>query len=188
MEISAIIWVILLVVIIMAFVAYNSIITAKNDVKNNQSTIQTVLQNRYDLIPNLIQVVQQYASHEKEIIENIASMRAKMVSSWNQKMSLDEQNSLWWAMKSIFSLTETYPDLKANTNFINLQNQWSELEDRLQAARRGYNYAVTTLNNKKETFPSNIIASLVTLDDYKLFEGDQAAQTAPSAKDLFANK
>lgn len=169
-------------------ILYNSIIKAKNDVENNKSTIQTVLQNRYDLIPNLVQVVQQYASHEKDIIEHVAMMRAQMVSSGNTKLSSEEQNSLWWAMKSIFSLAETYPDLKANTNFINLQNQWSELEDRLQAARRWYNYAVTTLNNKKETFPSNLIASFVKTEEYQLFEGQEVAQNAPSAKDLFANK
>ena len=169
-------------------VLYNGLIKAKNDVENNKSTIQTVLQNRYDLIPNLVQVVQQYASHEKNIIEHVATMRANMVSAGNTKLSLEEQNSLWGAMKSIFSLSETYPDLKANTNFINLQNQWSELEDRLQAARRWYNYAVTTLKNKKETFPSNLVASLVQTEAYELFEWQEQAQSAPSAKDLFANK
>jgi LemA protein len=181
-----IIWSFVLFVFII--VLYNGIIKAKNDVENNKSTIQTVLQNRYDLIPNLVQVVQQYTSHEKSIIENVSTMRAQMVSAGNTKLSSEEQNSLWWAMKSIFALSENYPDLKANTNFINLQNQWSELEDRLQAARRWYNYAVTTLKNKKETFPSNLIASLVKTEEYELFEGQEIAQNAPSAKDLFANK
>ena len=179
---------IIVITIIYFIYLYNTIIKAKNDVENNKSTIQTVLQNRYDLIPNLVQVVQQYASHEKNIIEQVSTMRAQMVSAGNTKLSPEEQNSLWWAMKSIFSLSETYPDLKANTNFINLQNQWSELEDRLQAARRWYNYAVTILNNKKETFPSSIFASLIKTEEYALFEWQEIAQNAPSAKDLFANK
>ena len=188
-EVWFLLWWVWLILVIVFAVIYNNLIHAKNDVENNKSTIQTVLQNRYDLIPNLVEVVKQYVGHEQKVIEQVTTMRAELVQQKNvDAKSIKGDATLTWALKTVFALSESYPDLKANTNFIKLQYQWSELEDRLQAARRWYNYAVTILINKKETFPSNIIAGMMNLSVYELFEWSLESQNAISAKDLFAAK
>lgn len=95
------------------------------------------------------------------------------------------ENMLSGTLKSIFALAENYPDLKANQNFIALQNQWAEIEDRMQAARRSYNAAVKAFVDKKQMFPSNIVASMMSLPDYPMFEANAAAKASPTAKELF---
>lgn len=102
------------------------------------------------------------------------------------KEKLAGENALSGTLKSIFALGENYPDLKANENFINLQNEWTNIEENLQAARRAYNAAVKFLNNKKEMFPSNLIASMMTFKEYPLFEAEEEAKETLDAKDLFA--
>lgn len=189
MVIGLICWWLAFIILVSLLLTYNSIIGAKNDVENNKSTIQTILQNRYDLIPNLVEVVKQYTKHEQKMIEQVTTMRAQLIQQNTiTKESAKDDATLSWTLKTVFALSENYPDLKANANFIKLQDQWSELEDRLQAARRWYNYAVTTLINKKEMFPSNIIAGIMNIPQYELFEGSQEAQKAISAKDLFTTK
>ena len=189
MIIGLIFWGFIFIVLVSLLLTYNGIIGAKNDVENNQGTIQTILQNRYDLIPNLVEVVKQYTTHEQKMIEQVTTMRAQLVQQKTiTKESAKDDATLAWALKTVFALSENYPDLKANANFIKLQDQWSELEDRLQAARRWYNYAVISLTNKKEMFPSSVIAGMMNLPVYELFEWSQEAQTNISAKDLFAAK
>jgi LemA protein len=118
-----------------------------------------VFQNRYDLIPNLVEVVKQYVSHEKSLLEDVTKIRSNAMKSEEvTKEKLDQENMLSGTLKSIFALSENYPDLKANENFIQLQNQWTEIEERMQAARRSYNSSVKALNDKKQMIPSNIIA------------------------------
>ena len=172
---------------VLAIWIYNSLISAKNNAEESKSAIDTVFQNRYDLIPNLVEVVKQYAKHEKETLEGVVKMRSNLVDSWWEptKERFAEENMLSWTMKSIFALSENYPDLKADKSFIQLQNQWTEIEDRLQGARRAYNAAVKALRNKKEMFPSNIIAWMMTLPVYDMFEADEVAKVTPKAKDLF---
>ena len=177
-------WVIF--VIIIAWI-YNKVISAKNNANESKSAIDTVFQNRYDLIPNLIEVVKQYASHEKDVLIQVTQARSNAMS-WQEmtKEKLQNENTLSWTMKSIFALSENYPDLKANQNFINLQNQWSEIEDRLQAARRAYNAAVKELDNVKQQFPSNIIAWMMTIEKYEMYEADENARKSLDAKKLFS--
>lgn len=178
---------VIVVVLVIVFIGmYNGIVASKNQVEESYSAIDTVFQNRYDLIPNLVQVVQQYASHEKDILENVTKLRSNAMN--NQELTqekLENENMLSGTMKSIFALSENYPDLKANQNFIQLQNQWTEIEDRMQAARRGYNAAVKALNNKKEQIPTNIVAGMMSLKDYPMFEADAQARESLNAKDLF---
>lgn len=181
----------LIVVWVLFFiVTYNSIVKTKNIVKESFSSIDTVLQNRYDLIPNLVQVVKQYMAHESGVITQVTELRASLMSNSNKTWAerFEQENALQAGLKSIFAVAENYPDLKASTNFLELQNQWSEIEDRLQWARRAYNSAVKELNNKKEMFPSNIIAGMMTLEDYKMFEAEVLAKTEKmDAKKMFTS-
>lgn len=178
------------IALIYVIATYNSIIGTKNTANESLSAIDTVLQNRYNLIPNLVELVKQYMAHEAGLINKVSEMRAKLVASgdkWSAERFADE-NSLAAGMKSIFAIAENYPDLKASSNFLELQTQWSEMEDRLQWARRAYNAAVKALNNKKEMFPSNIVASMMTLPVLNMFEAEEAAKVEKmDAKAMFAN-
>lgn len=176
-----------LLILLYCIVTYNSIIRAKNTVDESFSSIDTVLQNRYDLIPNLIATVKQYMQHESWIMEKVSEMRAKLLST-TDKTSAERfatENELQAGMKSIFALSENYPDLKASNNFLELQTQWSEIEDRLQGARRAYNAAVKEIRNKQETFPSNIVAKIAHIKPYEMFEAVESARTNLDAKSLF---
>lgn len=169
-------------------VTYNSIINSKNTVNEAFSAIDTVLQNRYNLIPNLVEVVKQYMSHEASLINKVSEMRSQLISNGNKwsKDRFDGENELQAWMKSIFAIAENYPDLKASNNFLELQTQWSELEDRLQGARRAYNAAVKDINNKKEMFPSNLVAKLITIPEWAMFEAEVAARVEKiDAKSMF---
>mgnify|MGYP002776068490 CR=1 FL=1 len=159
-------------------VTYNSIINAKNSTGEAFSAIDTVLQNRYNLIPNLVEVVKKYAAHEVAVFDKVSEMRAALLSNTDKWSSerFSKENELQSTMKSLFAVAENYPDLKASTNFLELQTQWAELEDRLQWARRAYNSAVKMLNNKKEMFPSNMVAKMMTLPEYAMFEAEEAAR------------
>ena len=181
---------ILIVVAIIAIVIYNGVISAKNKCAESKSAIDTVLQNRYDLIPNLVEVVKQYVTHEKTVLEDITKLRsAAMETKDLSKDKLDKENQISGTLKTIFALSENYPDLKANQNFIQLQNQRAEIEDRLQAARRWYNAAVKVLNDKKQMFPSSLFAAKMTIPAYDMFEvtWEEVKQNL-SAKELFISK
>lgn len=181
-----IVWIVVLVIAVIYFVTYNSIIRTRNSVEENISAIDTVFQNRYDLIPNLVEVVKQYASHEKTLLEDITKLRSNAMSGQDMtKEKLANENALSGTLKSIFALAENYPDLKANQNFINLQNQWTEIEDRMQAARRSYNASVKALRDIRQMFPSSIVASMMTLKTYDMFEAATEARESLDAKELF---
>lgn len=181
-------WLLAFIIIYFIF-TYNSIINTKNTVKESFSSIDTVLQNRYNLIPNLVEVVKQYMQHESWVISKVTELRANLMSNSN-KSSLErfaQENELQAGLKSIFAVAENYPDLKASANFLELQTSWSEIEDRLQWARRAYNASIKELNNKKEMFPSNIVASMMTIEDYKMFEADSSARVEKlDAKAMFS--
>lgn len=167
---------------------YNSIISAKNNVSESLSAIDTVMQNRYDLIPNLVEVVKQYASHESGIFSKVTEMRSALMTQGNTATPdrFAGENQLQSTMKSLFAVAENYPDLKASTNFLELQTQWTELEDRMQGARRAYNSSVKVLNDKKQMFPSNIIAQMMSIPEFAMYEAtEEAKKTVPSAKELF---
>lgn len=177
-------------VLALVFIAiYNGIIGAKNNAAESFSAIDTVLQNRYDLIPNLVEVVKQYASHESGTLTKITDLRSKLLSNHDASPErFQQENALYSGMKSIFAIAENYPDLKASANFLELQAQWSEIEDRLQGARRAYNAAVKELQNKKEMFPTNVVAGMMTIPAYPMYEADETAKSfKPDAKSLFNN-
>ena len=180
------IFAVVLVVLIYVFL-YNSIISAKNRIEEAKSSIDVFLQNRYDLIPNLVEVVKKYMEHEKNTLTKLTELRTELVKmSWQTtKDRFDKENMLSSALKSIFAVAENYPDLKASQNFIALQNQWAEIEDNIAASRRTYNAALKDLNDKKQMIPYNLIAWGMNLPDYDYFEADEKAKEALNAKELF---
>lgn len=182
-----ILWIFFLVALVIFIVIYNSIIRTRNSVEENVAAIDTVFQNRYDLIPNLVEVVKQYASHEKTLLEWVTKLRSGAMSGQDMsKEKLETENALSGTLKSIFALAENYPDLKANENFINLQNEWTEIEDKMQAARRSYNASVKTLRDMKQMFPSNIVAGFMTIKEYDMFEASVESRQSLDAKELFS--
>lgn len=160
---------------------YNGFVTLRNRVKEAWSDIEVQMKRRYDLIPNLVETVKGYASHESGTLEKVIQARnmAMAVKPGDVKQLAASENILSGALKSMFALSENYPTLQANANFLELQRELRDTEDKLQAARRFYNGNVLSLNTKIETFPSNIVAALFHFERRAFFEleGAEAAAT-----------
>jgi LemA protein len=169
-------WVILAVitVLIIAIIGmYNSLIRLKSRVYEAWSDIDVQLKRRYDLIPNLVETVKGYAAHERETLEKVVNARnAAMAaqSGGNAKTQAEAENVLSGTLKSIFALSENYPDLKANQNFLELQRELTDTEDKIQASRRFYNGNVRDFNTKLEVFPTNIMAGMLGFKRREFFE------------------
>ena len=182
------IWTIVILAVLVLYIisVYNSLVVARQRVKEAWSTIDTQLKRRYDLIPNLLETVKGYMKHEKGTFLAVVEARnsAMKASSTTQKGKAEE--NLSGALKSLFALSESYPDLKANTNFLELQKDIKDTEDKIQATRQFYNTVVLTLNTKIEMFPSNIFANLFHFQKAQFFEMDEAetkaAKKAPTIK------
>ncbi|MDR3547640.1 MAG: LemA family protein [Candidatus Pacebacteria bacterium] len=165
----AIIVIILLIVIGM----YNGFITKVNRTKEAWADIDVQLKRRYDLIPNLVETVKGYAAHESSAFENVTKARAEAISASSAGTATSRaaaENQLSGALKSLFAVSEAYPDLKANQNFLELQRELSDTEDKIQAARRFYNTNVRDLNTAIEQFPGNMIAGQFHIQKMDLFE------------------
>lgn len=171
--------------IIRAIVTYNKIISIKNNVKETSSTIDVLLKNRFDLIPNLVEAVKGYTKHETEILNQLTAMRSNMMENSHDKEKFDVENGLSNTLKSVFAVAENYPDLKANENFMLLQKQLETIEDKIQASRRGYNASVKELYDNKEQFPSSIIANNMDIPHYDMFEATQDERSNISTEKLF---
>lgn len=153
--------------------AYNKFVTLRNATKEAWSDIEIQLKRRYDLIPNLINTVKGYMQHESGTLEKVVSARsAAMNSSGQMKEMSQNESALSSTLKSIFALAENYPELKANTNFLELQRELRDTEDKIQASRRFYNGNVLVLNTAIEQFPSNIVASMFHVEKKDFFELD----------------
>ena len=151
--------IILALIVLGVVVIYNSLVALRNRTKEAWADIEVQLKRRYDLIPNLVNSVKGYASHESSVFENVTIARnAAMGAQGPTTGHAQAENMLTGALKSVFALAEAYPDLKANTNFLALQSELSDTENKIQAARRFYNANVRDLNTKIEVFPSNILA------------------------------
>lgn len=162
--------IILVILIVLICVGYNSLIKLKNMVKDQWSQIDILLKRRYDLIPNLVEVVKGYASHEKETLEAVINARNKATTSNSIEESVNANNELQGALNRLFALSEAYPNLKANTNFLDLQSNLKETEDKISYARQFYNDSVLKYNNKVEMIPTNIVAMLFGFKKYQFFE------------------
>jgi len=156
---------------------YNGLIKMKNRVDEADSDIDVQLKRRHDLIPNLLATVKGYAAHEKGTFEAVTKARTAAMEAMagnNTQAKAEAENMLSGALKSIFALSENYPDLKANQNFLELQRELTDTEDKIQASRRFYNGNVRDFNIKIETFPSNIIAGMMNFVKREYFEIDEA--------------
>ncbi|BAI80600.1 conserved hypothetical protein [Deferribacter desulfuricans SSM1] len=161
----------LIILIILGLIYYyNKFIKLKNQVDESWSGIDVQLKRRYDLIPNLVETVKGYAKHEKETLENVIKARNMAMNATNIEEKAQAENMLTGALKTIFALAENYPDLKANENFLNLQNTLNEIEDNIQNARRYYNAVVRDYNILCESFPSVIIANMFNFKKREFFE------------------
>ncbi len=176
-------WIIggVVVVAIVAFVitTYNTLVRLRNKVKNAFAQIDTQLQRRFDLIPNLVETVKGFATHEKELLENVAASRSGYMNASTNGEKMAMNNQLTAGLRSLFAVAENYPDLKANANFLKLQDELSETEDKVTYARQFYNDAVTIYNDKIQMFPGNMVAGIFGFREEELFNTDDAAKEAP---------
>ncbi len=152
---------------------YNGLVQARNKVRDQFSQIDVQLKKRADLIPNLVETVKGYAKHEEGTLENVIKARNTYLTADSVDAKVEASSEMSSAISKLFALAESYPDLKANTNFLDLQNQLKEIEDKIGYARQFYNDAVLMYNNKTEMFPSSIIASLFNFKTEKFFEASE---------------
>ena len=164
--------VIALVVILALYVVatHNKLVELKNRVKDQWAQIDVQLKRRFDLIPNLVETVKGYAKHESETLENVVKARNTYLSATTNEDAIKANNALTGAISKLFALSESYPDLKANTNFVQMQTDLKEVEDKIASARQFYNDTVLQYNNKIQMFPSNIIASMFHYKTETYFE------------------
>ena len=159
---------------------YNGLVTLRNRVEEAWSDITVQLKRRTDLIPNLVNSVKGYASHEKEVFEKVTEARSAIMNAQGVADTAQAENMLEGALKSLFAVAEAYPDLKANQNFLQLQQELVDTEDKIQASRRFYNGGVRDLNTKIQTFPTNVIAGMFGFNTKEFFEvEDRAAIEQP---------
>jgi LemA protein len=181
-----ILWILLAVVVVVAawlVFTYNGLVTLKNRVEEAWSDIDVQLKRRYDLIPNLISTVKGYAAHEAGTFEKVTAARTAAMAATSPHDKAVAENALSSTLKSIFALSEAYPDLKANTNFLKLQDELSDTENKVQASRRFYNGNVRDFNTKLQVFPTNLIASMLGFVKREFFEiGNEAERAVPEVK------
>lgn len=179
------VWIILLVVVallaIYAIASYNSLIRGRNQVENSWSQIDVQLKRRIDLIPNLVETVKAYAAHEKSTLEAVINARnAAMAAPDTPHGQAEADNMMTGALRQLFALGEAYPDLKANQNFLALQEELTATEGRVAYARQFYNDSVLSYNNKLQQIPTVVFANLMNFERREYFEADEAARTAPN--------
>lgn len=165
------------VVLVFWFIAlYNGLIKLKNRVDESWSDIDVQLKRRYDLIPNLIQTVKGYAKHERELFEKVTEARSKAMQATGLQDKAQAENTLSETLKSLFAVAENYPDLKASANFAQLQDELSDTENKIQAARRFYNGLVRDFNTKIQIFPNNLFAGMLGFSKREFFELENEAE------------
>lgn len=169
---------ILVVLVFWAILSYNRFITLLNRAKEAWSDIDVQLKRRYDLIPNLVNTVKGYATHESEAFDNVVKARAQAMGAQNIVDKGKTENMLSSALKTVFAIAEAYPDLKANQNFLSLQTELSDTENKIQASRRFYNGNVRDLNIAVDSFPSNLVAKSFHFLKMELFTLDESEAAA----------
>ena len=169
--------IILVVIALLAvwlIVIYNGLIKLRNRVDEAWSDIDVQLKRRYDLIPNLINTVKGYASHEKEVFEKVTEARTRAMNAGTTNEKAEAENALSGTLKTLFAVSENYPELKANQNFLELQRELTDTEDKIMASRRFYNGNVRDFNTKIQVFPNNLIAGMLSFKVYEFFEAMEA--------------
>ena len=178
----------LLVVLLLLVFIYNGLVAKKNKVEESESDIDVMLKKRFDLIPNLVETVKAYMSHERETLVELTELRSQ---AQRGGLSMSEQNEIASKVsrmgRGLMIQVENYPDLKASNNFLQLQASWNEVEEQLAASRRGFNAAVNSYNNGLEQFPSNIMAQMMNYVTKEYIEVPEEEKGNISAKELFNN-
>jgi LemA protein len=173
-----VLWVVLGIVVVLAIagvVSYNRFVSQRNLIRDAWANIDTELRRRYDLIPNIVETVKGYAAHEREVFENVTRARAAATGATGSPAEqAAAEGPLVAALRQLFAVVENYPDLKANQNFLALQAELTNTEDRLQTARRFYNANVRDYNQRVQSVPSNVIANLFHFQEEEFFEVDEA--------------
>ena len=178
------VWIILAILVILALM-FNGIVRSKNRVDEAWSDIDVQLKRRYDLIPNLVSTVQGYAAHESGVFQKVTEARTAAMGAGSLNDKLAKENALAGTLKSLFAVAEAYPDLKANQNFLQLQSDLTDTEDKIQAARRFYNGNVRDYNTKLMVFPTNLFASMFGFTKKDFFGIDEAGPEAQPVKVQF---
>ena len=171
-------WIVLGVVVLFGLIfmgMYNRLVALRNRIDNAWSQIDVQLRRRYDLIPNLVNTVKGYAAHEKEIFENVAAARSAGINAKSVPEQAQAENQITQALRQLFAVVENYPDLKANQNFLSLQEELTGTEGRIAFARQFYNDQVLTYNNAVQQFPSAIVAGMFGFKKRDFFEIEEAA-------------
>jgi LemA protein len=173
------VWIVLALVVlaaIYALITYNGLISMRNRIENAWAQIDVQLKRRYDLIPNLVETVKGYASHERETLEEVVQARNMAMAAQGPHDQAAAENMITGALKSVFALSEAYPDLKANQNFLNLQEELTGTEGRIAYARQFYNDSVYSYNTKIQSVPANLIAKQFSFLEREYFEVDDASR------------
>lgn len=179
MPITWIILIIIAVLVIAMILMYNNLVRLRQRVKEAWSDIDVQLKRRYDLIPNLVETVKGYATHERELLEKVTEARTRAMGADSPKEKAEAENMLSGTLKTLFAVSENYPQLKANENFLELQRELSDTENKIQAARRFYNGNVMEMNTKIQSFPSNIVAGMFGFKEEEFFELEEEAAKEP---------
>jgi LemA protein len=167
-----VIGVLVVLLVLWVILAYNGLVSRRNRVDNAWSQIDVQLKRRHDLIPNLVETVKGYAAHERQTLEAVTQARNMAVRAEGPQQQAEAENVLTGALKSLFAVSEAYPDLKANQNFLNLQEELTSTEDRIAYARQFYNDSVLSYNTKIQQFPSVIIANSFNFEEREFFDAE----------------
>jgi LemA protein len=161
---------------------YNNLVGLRNRVKNSYAQIEVQLKRRNDLIPNLVETVKGYASHEKGVLEEVTNARTGVMNATTVEETIDADNQLTGALKTLFAVSENYPDLKANSNFQQLQSELTDTEDKISYARQFYNDVVLKYNNTCQQFPSSLLAKLLGFKEEEFFQAPEGETEVPEVK------
>ena len=170
------------VVVVAVIFIYNGLVSLRNEVRNSFAQIDVQLKRRNDLIPNLVETVKGYAKHEKQVLENVTKARSEMMKAQTVEEKGKASNMISDALKSLFAVSENYPDLKASQNFLQLQEEISGTENKIAYSRQHYNDMVMAFNNKREQFPSNLISSTFSFKEEQLFQTSEEERKNVSVK------
>ncbi len=176
MVVGIIVGVVVVLLLLYVIVTYNGLVRLRNRIENAWAQIDVQLKRRYDLIPNLVNTVKGYATHEKGTFEAVTQARANAINADGVADQAQAENMITGALKSLFAVAEAYPDLKANQNFLELQEELSGTEGRIAYARQFYNDSVLRLNTKIQSFPSNLLAGAFGFTTREYFEADDASR------------
>lgn len=179
------VYIIIAVIVVVAFWligVYNGLIKLRNRTDEAWSDIDVQLKRRHDLIPNLVETVKGYASHEKQLFENVTKARSEAMQAKTPEEHAKAENALTATLKSLFAVAENYPELRASENFAKLQDELSDTENKIQASRRFYNGNVRDFNTRMQVFPNNLIAGILGFKKYEFFEIEEMERETPEVK------